>query len=66
METVAEITGGGDLIQFGALPYRDWEPMFICGDNRRLREETGWTPRYPTLRAGLTQAVGWWKTHETW
>lgn len=61
METIGDIVGGADLIRFGALPYRDWEPRFICGDNRRLRDEAGWAPRYPTLRAGLAQTVGWWK-----
>jgi nucleoside-diphosphate-sugar epimerase len=62
METVGEVAGRPELIQFGALPYRDWEPRFICGDNRRLRDEGNWTPRYPTLRAGLSQTVDWWRT----
>jgi nucleoside-diphosphate-sugar epimerase len=61
METIGEITGRTDLIRFGELPYRDWEPRFICGDNLRLRSETEWQPRYPTLRAGLSQTVEWWK-----
>lgn len=65
METVGEITGRADLIQFGALPYRDWEPAFICGDSRRLRVETGWTPQYPKLRMGMEQTVGWWRTQRT-
>jgi nucleoside-diphosphate-sugar epimerase len=61
METVGEITGRTDLIRFGELPYRDWEPSSICGDNRRLHTETGWKPRYPTLKSGLSQTVEWWK-----
>jgi nucleoside-diphosphate-sugar epimerase len=61
METVGEITGRPDLIRFGELPYRDWEPRFICGDSRRLRSETGWKPQYPTLRSGLLQTMEWWK-----
>lgn len=61
METAADITGNGHLIQFGALPYRPWDPRFICGDNQRLRDEAGWAPRYPTLRAGLEQTVAWWQ-----
>ncbi len=59
METIGEITGRPDLIRFGALPYRDWEPPFICGDNQRLRA-LGWQPQY-ALRAGLQQTVAWWK-----
>jgi len=61
METVGEITGCTDLIRFGELPYRDWEPSYICGDNRRLCRETGWKPQYPTLKSGLSQTVEWWK-----
>jgi nucleoside-diphosphate-sugar epimerase len=61
MEAVASCTGNGHLIQFGAVPYRHWDPRFICGDNQRLRNETGWLPRYPTLHAGLKQTVAWWQ-----
>jgi nucleoside-diphosphate-sugar epimerase len=61
METVGDIVGSTELIRFGAVPYRDWDPPFVCGDNRRLRAQTGWQPRYPILRAGLTQTVDWWK-----
>ena len=58
METVGEIVGRPELIQFGALPYRNWEPMFVCGDNRRLRA-LDWHMRY-TLQEGLRQvAAGW-------
>jgi nucleoside-diphosphate-sugar epimerase len=65
METIGEIVGGGELIRFGAVPYRDWDPPFICGDNRRLLETTDWQPRYPTLRAGLCQTVDWWKSRQS-
>lgn len=58
METVGEIVGGKDLIRFGAIPYRQWEPMFICGDNHKLRS-LGWSPRY-TLRKGLEQTIAGW------
>lgn len=59
METIGEILGERDLIEFGALPYRAWDPMFICGENSRL-QETGWQRRYP-LREGLTETVEWWR-----
>ena len=36
METVGEILERKDLIQFGAIASRKWEPAFICGDNRKL------------------------------
>jgi nucleoside-diphosphate-sugar epimerase len=59
METAGNIIGHGELIQFGALPYRHWEPMFICGDNRKLKA-IGWQPRY-SLVEGLVQTADWWK-----
>jgi UDP-glucuronate decarboxylase len=59
MELIGEVAGQAQLIQFGALPYRDWEPMFICGDNQRLRS-LGWLPQY-TLKQGLKQTVEWWR-----
>ncbi len=62
METIGEIGGRTDLIDFGTLPYRQWEPMFICGDNRKLRG-TGWTPKY-TLRGGLEHTAAWWERQE--
>jgi len=59
MEIVGELLGRPDLIQFGEVPYRDWEPPFICGDSRRLRA-LGWTPRH-TLRDGLGHTINWWR-----
>jgi nucleoside-diphosphate-sugar epimerase len=64
METVADVAGNGDLIQYGTVPYRHWDPRFICGDNRRLREDACWIPRYPTLRTGLEQTVAWWRARD--
>lgn len=55
METIGEIVGGRDLIRFGAIPYRQWEPMFICGDNRMLKS-LGWSPR-SSLREGLEKVA---------
>jgi nucleoside-diphosphate-sugar epimerase len=51
METVGDLVGRRDLIRFGAVPYRTWEPPFICGDSRKLRA-LGWSPRY-SLQDGL-------------
>jgi nucleoside-diphosphate-sugar epimerase len=59
METVGDLLGRPDLLRFGAVPYRDWEPRFICGDNQRLRG-LGWAPQY-TLREGLAETVAWWQ-----
>jgi hypothetical protein len=48
MEAIGAITGGGELIRFGVLPYSEWDPPFICGDNRRVC-------------VCLCQIVDWWK-----
>lgn len=58
---IGELGGRPDLIQLGAVPYFDGEPMLIQADNVRLRS-TGWKPRYD-LETGLRQAVDWWRTH---
>ncbi len=49
-----------DLIKLGALPCAANEPMHLLADNTKLREATGWKPRYP-LEDGLRQTIDWWK-----
>jgi len=51
------------LIRFGAIPDRDWEPPFICGDNRRLRRLGTWAPQH-TLAEGLRATVRWWEARD--
>lgn len=58
MQTTEAIIGTHGLIQFGALPYRDWDPRFICADIQKLRS-LGWTSRY-TLEEGLRITTRWW------
>jgi nucleoside-diphosphate-sugar epimerase len=55
LETIGKLLNRGDLIQLGALPYRNWEPPFICGDNTRLRN-LGWKPFY-SLPDGLSDTI---------
>ncbi len=50
-----------DLLKFGALPYAVSEPIYLLADNTKLREGTGWKPRYP-LEEGLRQTIEWWKS----
>ncbi len=35
-------------------------------DSAKLRSETGWTPQYQDIRAGLAQTVEWYRDHEDW
>lgn len=58
LTTAAGILGGADKVRFGEVPYRNWEPDFICGDNTRL-QSSGWSPRYGLLD-GLEHTVDWW------
>lgn len=61
LELMDNLIGNNNLIKYGALPYRDWDPPFICGDNRLLRN-LGWKPRY-TLSQGLQKSIQWWKSN---
>jgi nucleoside-diphosphate-sugar epimerase len=60
MQTLGELLGRGELIRLGAYPNREWDPMYVCGDNHRLRMEAHWSARY-TLREGLADTIAWWK-----
>src|SRR5258708_2103985 len=64
VQTLGELVGRPDLIRLGALPNREFDPMFVGGDNRRLRTEAQWAPKYQ-LREGLAAAVQWWKNQAT-
>ena len=60
MQTLGELLGRPELIRLGAFPKRDWDPMYVCGDSRRLRTEANWSPRH-TLREGLADMIEWCK-----
>jgi nucleoside-diphosphate-sugar epimerase len=60
VETIGRLTGRGDLIDFGARSENAVDPPFVCADNDRLKNETGWTPRY-SLVDGLEQTIAWWR-----
>jgi len=61
MHQIGRLVGREDLIDFGARQAGAFEPDFICGENRRLREATGWSPRR-SLSDGLASAVEWWQS----
>ena len=60
VETIGAITGRRDLIDVGARPENLVDPPYVCADNRRLVDATGWRPRY-TLARGLADTVEWWR-----
>ena len=53
--TIATLIGRLELVQFGALPYRAWEPPMICGANTQL-QNLGWQPRY-SLEEGMAETI---------
>jgi nucleoside-diphosphate-sugar epimerase len=59
METVGELVGRTELIRLGDVPYRAWDPPFLCGDNAKIRG-LGWSRRHD-LRSGLRDAIEWWR-----
>ena len=59
LDLIGNLTGRSELIAHGVLPYRDWEPMFVCGSNDRLRA-IGWKPNID-LHAGLNDTINWWR-----
>ena len=50
-----------ELIQYGELPYPQFEPMFVCTNNLRLKKEAEWIPQY-NLEDGLCQTIDWWES----
>ena len=60
IEALGRTAGRPELIAIGSRPYAQGDPMVVYGDNRRLREEVGWTPRI-TLGDGIERTWDWWK-----
>jgi nucleoside-diphosphate-sugar epimerase len=59
LNTIEILLERSNLVLCGALPYREWEPMFVGGNNARLKS-IGWLPQY-TIQSGLNDVVDWWK-----
>ena len=64
VETIGNLTGRSELIEFGAFQPRPGDPPMVVADNTRLRQATGWNPRYD-LESGLADTVDWWKMRLT-
>jgi nucleoside-diphosphate-sugar epimerase len=57
---MGDIIGRPELILYGAIPSSPADPVFICSNNRRLVENTGWSPKYG-LEEGLRHTIAWWR-----
>jgi Nucleoside-diphosphate-sugar epimerases len=53
---IADLTGGRELLQFGARPTPKGESPVILADVHRLHHVIGWSPRF-TLASGLAHVV---------
>ena len=56
VEMLRDLAAPGTNLTFGAVPFGPDQIMHLEGDNRRLREATGWSVRVP-LSEGLRQVV---------
>jgi len=51
---------------FDLVSDRPGHDMRYAIDSCKLRQETGWTPRYQDIRAGLAQTIEWYRDNESW
>jgi dTDP-glucose 4,6-dehydratase len=49
---------------FDLVSDRPGHDMRYAIDSSKLRAETGWTPQYQDIRAGLTQTIEWYRNNE--
>jgi UDP-glucuronate decarboxylase len=58
--SIAAMLNRPDLIALGARSTESSDPMFVCADNRKLTDGTGWIPKYD-LQRGLHGTIEWWR-----
>ncbi len=61
VSTAREITGHPIPVEIG--PRRSGDPDILIADSSHIREELGWTPRYPHLRDIIESAWKWHSAH---
>ncbi len=61
VNAIAVILDRQELVELGAISYSASDPMFVCANNRRLVENTAWSPQYD-LESGLKDTIAWWQT----
>lgn len=60
VDRIGVLLGRREAIEYGALSYSPYEPMFVCAENRQLVEKAAWKPHW-SLEDGLHDTVEWWK-----
>jgi len=61
IEVAREVTG--HPIPADMRPRREGDPARLIAGSDRLRNELGWTPRYPNLREIMQHAWDWFRNH---
>ncbi len=61
VETVREVTG--HAIPAVVTPRRAGDPDVLIADSQKIRDELGWTPKYPNLKAIVQSAWDWHVEH---
>lgn len=61
VETVRKVTG--HPVPAEIAPRRAGDPATLIADSTKIREELGWTPRYPDLRSIVQSAWNWHLQH---
>lgn len=61
IETAREVTG--HAIPAELTDRRPGDPATLIADSTRIREELGWTPKYPDLRSIVQSAWDWHNAH---
>ena len=57
---IGALLGRTELLEYGSIPYNPDDPRFVCANNQRLVDGTGWKPQFG-LEEGLLRTIGWWK-----
>ena len=65
VETLLEIMGR-PADWYDLVSDRPGHDLRYAIDSSKLRAETGWTPQYRDIRAGLEATVDWYREHEDW
>jgi nucleoside-diphosphate-sugar epimerase len=62
VSTIETLLDRAGLVQYGARPDNPTDPPFVCANNRKLVEATGWSPSFD-LRSGLEDTIAWSREH---
>lgn len=62
VDLVREQIGLTDPPVWGGMEQRHWDTNSWVGDNTRMRQDFGWTPRH-SLVEGLSKTLGWMRDH---